>query len=119
MSTFKEIFSHTKQHYFPVVDQQNRFVSIFSSTDIREILFEKNLDDLVVMGDLGTKEIIATTPSEDLNTVLGRLTIRNIDSLPVVKEGDPYTLLGMLPRRAVIDFYNQRVEEVKKRMEEE
>ncbi len=119
MSKFKEIFSHTKQHYFPVVDRQNRFVSIFSSTDIREILFDKTLDDLVVMGDIGTKEIIATTPSEDLNTVLARMTIKNIDSLPVVKEGDPYTLLGMLPRRAVVEYYNRRVEAVKKRMEEE
>jgi CIC family chloride channel protein len=119
MSRFKEIFSHTKQHYFPVVDRQNRFVSIFSSTDIREILFDKGLDDLVVMGDIGTREIIATTPSEDLNTVLARLTIKNIDSLPVVKEGDPYTLIGMLPRRAVVDYYNRRVEAAKQKKEEE
>ena len=118
LSRFKEIFSNTKQHYFPVVDSRNRFVSIFSSTDIRGILFDTGLDDLVVMGDIGTREILATTPSEDLNTVLGRLTVKNIDSLPVVKEGDPYTLLGMLPRRAVIDFYNGRVEEMKQRVDE-
>ncbi len=118
MSQFKEIFRHTKQHYFPVVDNQNRFVSIFSSTDIRGILFDNALDELVVMGDIGTRQIIATTPSEDLNTVLARLTIKNIDSLPVVKEGDPYTLLGMLHRRAVVDCYNQRLEVEKKKMEE-
>lgn len=110
---FKNFFSGTKQHYFPVVDHENRLTGIFSSTDIRSILFTPYVEQLVVMKDIGTSDIIRTTPSEDLNSVLQKFTRKNIDSLPVVREDDPGILLGMLNRREVISFYNEKISEIK------
>jgi len=63
---FKKFFPETKQHYFPVVDDFNRLVGVFSSTDIRSVLFIRGLGDLVVMNDVATFDIIVTTPEEDL-----------------------------------------------------
>ena len=114
LARFKKLFTTTKQHYFPVVDREERMKGIFSSTDIREVLFEDGLDDLVLMGDIGHKDIITTHFSEDLNTVLHKFTVRNIDSLPVVDEENPTDLLGMLDRRAVIDMYNSRLAAMKR-----
>ena len=110
---FKKFFSETKQHYFPVVDNFNRLVGIFSSTDIRSVLFIRGLGDLVVMNDVATFDIISTTPEEDLNTVLQKFTIKNIDSLPVVKTDDHGILIGMLNRREVISFYNEQIRQMK------
>ena len=42
-----------------------------------------------------------------------KFTLKNIDSLPVVKEDDPGFLIGMLNRRDVIAFYNEKVLERK------
>ncbi len=112
-SKFKKFFSETKQHYFPVIDNDERLVGIFSSTDIRAVIFSKEIEPLVVMKDIATTDIIVTTPSEDLNTVLQKLTTRNIDSLPVVKEDDHKILLGMLDRRAVISNYNRQIDRLK------
>ena len=110
---FKHYFSRTKQHYFPVMDQNQRMVSIFSINDVRGVLFSQEIEELVVMKDIGTSSIIATTPSEDLNTVLHKCTIKNIDSLPVVADDDPGKLIGMLGRREVISFYNQKLQNIK------
>ena len=110
---FKHYFSRTKQHYFPVMDQDQRLVSIFSINDVRGVLFSQEIEELVVMKDIGTTSIITTTPSEDLNTVLHKFTIKNIDRLPVVADEDPGTLIGMLGRREVISFYNQMVQDLK------
>ncbi len=112
-SKFKIFFSETKQHYFPVVDDDDKLIGIFSSTDIRAVIFSKEIEPLVVMKDLATTDIIVTTPSEDLNTVLQKLTTRNIDSLPVVKEDDHQFLIGMLDRRAVISNYNRQIDKLK------
>ncbi len=112
---FKRYFSETKQHYFPVVDEEKRLVGIFSVNDIRGVLFSPDIEQLVVMKDVGTSDIIVTTPEEDLNSVLKKFTTRNIDSLPVVRADDHGILLGMLNRRAVITFYNQKVDEIKAR----
>jgi len=114
-SKFKQYFSKTKQHYFPVKDQQERLIGIFSSTDIRGVLFSEEVEPLVVMKDIMTSDIIATTPSEDLNMVLQKFTEKNIDSLPVVEEEDHGLLIGMLNRREVIAFYNRQLQRMKNR----
>jgi len=110
---FKKMFSETKQHYFPVMDSRERLVGIFSSTDIRGVLFSPEIEHLVVMNDIGTSDIIVATPSDDLNTVLKLFTTKNIDSLPIVKDDDPGELIGMLNRREVISYYNQSVSKMK------
>lgn len=110
---FKRFFSETKQHYFPVMNKEDRLVGIFSSTDIRGVIFLKEVEHLIVMRDIATTEIITITPSEDLHTVLQKFTRKNIDSLPVVEETDHGVLLGMLDRRAVIANYNLQVERMK------
>jgi CIC family chloride channel protein len=110
---FKKFFSETKQHYFPVVDQVERLVGIFSSTDIRGVLFSRGIGQLVLMNDVATFDIIITTPSEDLNTVLQKFTIKNIDSLPVVRDDDHGILIGMLNRREVISFYNEQIQNMR------
>jgi CIC family chloride channel protein len=113
-SDFKNYVSRTDQHYFPVMDQDQRLVSIFSINDVRGVLFSQEIEELVVMKDIGTSAIIFATPSEDLNSVLQKFTIRNIDSLPVVADDDHGNLIGMLGRREVISFYNQQIQRIKR-----
>jgi len=114
-SEFKRYFSETKQHYFPVMDRDERLVAIFSINDVRGVLFEEGLEDLIRIKDVGTSDIIVTTPADDLNSVLHKFTAKNIDALPVVRDDDHGILIGMLRRREVISFYNQKIEEMKRR----
>jgi CIC family chloride channel protein len=95
------------------MDQHKKLSSIFSINDVRAVLFSPEIEGLVVMKDIGTSEIIVTTPSEDLNIVLKKFTTKNIDSLPVVQEDDHTELIGMLNRREVIAFYNQQIQDMK------
>ncbi len=110
---FKKIYPTTKQHYFPVVDKHDRFIGIFSSNDIREVIFTPYLEDLVVMKDIMISDIILTSPSEDLNTVLLKLTQKNIDALPVVSNDDYGILTGLLYRRDIISYYNLYIKDMK------
>ena len=114
---FKKYFSTTKQHYFPVMDKEKRMIGIFSSTDIRAVLFAPEIEHLVVMKDIAISDIIVTTPADDLNSVLPKFTIKNINSLPVVQEDDHNILIGMLNRREVIAFYNQRISDLRSNAE--
>jgi CIC family chloride channel protein len=67
------------------------------------------------MKDLCTTDIIVTTPEDDLNSVFQKFTQKNIDSLPVVRDDDHGVLIGMLNRREVIAFYNEKIHEMKSR----
>jgi len=112
-SEFKKIFQTTKQHYFPVMNGKGDFSGIFSSTDIREVIFTSHLEDLVVMKDIMISDIITTSPSEDLNTVLLKLTQKNIDALPVVDKEDHGVFLGLIYRRDIISHYNDHVKKIR------
>ncbi len=110
---FKRHFAQSEQHYFPVKDSRGKLARIFSINDVRSVLFEPAIEELVVMRDIGSAEIIFITPSEDLNSVLKKFTVKNIDSLPVVADTDHAELIGMLSRREVIAFYNERAHALK------
>ncbi|MFW5792494.1 MAG: chloride channel protein [Desulfohalobiaceae bacterium] len=118
-SEFKQLFCNTTQHYFPVLNDREKLTGIFSSNDFRSFLFTPEIEELVVVKDIAISDMIVTTPSEDLNTVMSKFTQKNLNSLPVVQEDDPGVLLGMLNRREVIAFYNDKVMEMKKKLDEE
>ncbi len=107
------IFTRSDQQYFPVVNRQNRLTGIFSINDVRSVLFNEEINSIVVMRDIANSDIIYTTPSEDLNQVLKKFTIKNLNRLPVVRDDDHTQLIGMLDRKEVIEYYNRRVEELK------
>ena len=112
-SEFKKIFSSTKQHYFPVINSKGDLSGIFSSNDVREVIFTLHIEQLVVMKDIMVSDLIFTTSSEDLNTVLLKLTQKNIDALPVMDEDDSGRLIGLIYRRDIISYYNDHVKKIK------
>ena len=116
---FKDFFAESNQHYFPVVDAQNRLTGIFSNTDFRGVLFCQDIEELVLVKDIATREIISTTTADDLYSLMNKFTTKNLDSIPVVDGKDPSMLKGMVRRKEVIGFYNQKVEEFKKRQAKE
>ncbi len=109
LSAFKTVLQASKQHYFPVLNSQGQLTGVFSSTDLRGVIFAPHIEDLVIMKDVMTSRLITTTLGEDLNTALIKLTQKNIDALPVVDEDDPQKLISMIYRRDVITFYNDYV----------
>lgn len=103
----------TRQNYFPVVDEANRLVGIFSIDDVRTYFYDETLWNLAVARDIMTTRLVTVTPDDDLNTAIQRFTELNLDELPVVAAGDACELLGMLRRKDAIGVYNHRLLELK------
>ncbi len=112
-SEFKKIFTTTKQHYFPVINNSGDVSGIFSSNDVREVIFTIHIEQLVVMKDIMVTDLIHTTLFEDLNTVLLKLTQKNIDSLPVMDQNEAGSLIGLIDRRDIISYYNDHIKKIK------
>lgn len=113
---FKELIQfvpNSRHTNFPVVDAEGKLSGIISLQDFREVIFEENLEDLIVVKELATAEVITVTPDQNLSDALTKIGFRNIEQLPVVDEEDPRKIVGMLSRRDIITAYNKALLEKK------
>lgn len=111
--------ARTRQHYFPVVDDEGRMVGIFSNDDVRSYLYDETLWKLANARDVMNSKVVSVTPEDDLNTALRCFTAIAIDELPVVDANDRGILLGTVRHKEVIAAYNRRLMEFKKQADDQ
>lgn len=112
------LLAETSQRYFPVVDENERMLGIFSAEDVRTYLYDDTIWEIANARDVMTTRVITLTPADDLNEALTRFTATNIDELPVVSPDDPQRILGVIRRKETISAYNRRRLEHKKQVEQ-
>jgi chloride channel protein, CIC family len=101
--------SESKYHSFPVVDKQGNLTGILSYLDYHDAIHDRNLHRLIVAKDIATPEVITIFPEDSLYTALERITLKDFSILPVVSNGNPKKLLGVVTRRDIIGAYNNAV----------
>ena len=106
---FMELFPFSKTQYYPIVDRDNKMTGVVSFQDIREIMLEEGLEELVVMKDLAETDLIKLYPHDNLTQAIKKFGIKDIETIPVVDPEDKQKLLGVLQRKDVIDTYNKAV----------
>ena len=109
---FQEILTHiTQSRYsnFPVVNSKGKLSGILSFQDIRQHVFDPDLEHLIVAKDLATLAVTTVTPSDNLKDALAKLAYRSIEQLPVVDARDPKKLIGILTRHDIITTYNKAI----------
>jgi CIC family chloride channel protein len=109
LSRFLHFIKESTHSYFPVVDGKKKLVGIISLRDIRPILLEESLMDLVIAKDIMTEDVITLTTDDNLYDAMGKFGIKDIGQLPVVDKDNPKRVVGMLRRTDVIVAYNNAV----------
>ncbi|MBN1596076.1 chloride channel protein [candidate division FCPU426 bacterium] len=99
-----------EQNMLPVVDQEERVLGMIYFRDLRDVLFEGELDlNLVIAADVAKIQFPFVTPAENLHAVITKFAQYDMNELPVLESGSK-KLLGVLSKHEVIYTYNQRLE---------
>ncbi|MHB9062130.1 MAG: chloride channel protein, partial [Desulfobacteria bacterium] len=100
--------THSGASHFPVVDRAGRMTGIVSINDIRAVLFEETIDQLIVARDVATPNVVRVLWNDTLQQALDKMAAIHVDELPVAREERPDEIVTMISKRDIIDYYYGR-----------
>jgi CIC family chloride channel protein len=102
-----ELVQTTRRNFFAVEDPlEGRFVGLLHLDDLREILFDEDLYDVVVAGEVMRPDPTTVAPDDNLRDVLHQMDQLHAFSLPVVEDG---RFLGMISKATLLDQYRREL----------
>jgi chloride channel protein, CIC family len=104
---FVKIVEKSHRNYFPVEDDASgRFLGLIHLDDLRPYLFNREMYDMVFLGQLMRTDIPAVHPDDDLSTVLTMMDEKHFYSLPVVENE---RFIGMISKATLLDQYRKEL----------
>jgi CIC family chloride channel protein len=104
--------TNAPDNYFPVVNQDGSMIGILSINDIREVLFEDSLNQLIRASDVATHQVEKVYLDDTLQTALDKMASLQVDELPVVRRQSPEEIVTMISKREIISYYHAYVTEL-------
>ncbi len=109
LKEFAEKISKTKYTSFPVVNNKGQLTGLLSFLDYNTAVFNEDLQDLVVVKDLASPDVVTVSVDENVFNALEKITLKDFSILPVVAPDDHLQLLGVLTRKDILDAYDRMV----------
>jgi CIC family chloride channel protein len=101
---------NSNQPYFYVKNREGTYQGSFNVHDVKEVLNEESLVGVVVAKDLVP---ISVSPSIEMDATLAqcmrKLSIYEMEELPVVDNEHSNRLIGRIGRRDIINIYNREI----------
>ena len=113
LSRVLKVVADAKESYFPVVDDDNHLVGIFSLTDIRRLYLEEDVGEYIIVSDFMIESVVTAEASENLDEVLRRMTTHNINAVPVMDPESEGEVLAVLERNEIGRAYDRRLRALK------
>ncbi|MCA9772836.1 MAG: chloride channel protein [Myxococcales bacterium] len=101
----KRFITHSRHTNFPLVDDAGRLAGMVSLQNFRAIAYEDALEDLIVAGEVATRDVPTVLASENLNHALNVMGESHVELLPVVDPMDRHRIIGVLGRSDIINAY--------------
>jgi CIC family chloride channel protein len=101
----KRLMTMTRESFFPVVDDEFKLTGILSVPNLRPILFEDTLADLLVVGELADKPV-SVGLHESLYEALIKFIRTGYGQIPVIDADEQGRLVGVLSLQELVRAYH-------------
>ncbi len=105
----RRLIATTRDSVFPVVNDDFRLTGILSLRDIRPVMFEESILDLLILRDLVLPPV-SVTPDESLSEALLKFLETGFGQLPI--EDKAMGVIGMLSLEDLIARYNLELQKL-------
>ena len=105
----RQLIPNTRESFFPVVDDESRLIGILSLPEIRTVIFEESVMELLILRDLVSPPV-SVAPDESLYDALVKLLETGYGRIPV--EDKEMRVIGMLAMEDLLARYHQEIQEL-------
>ncbi len=106
------VITDSTQSCFPVIDEQGKYIGVFSLNDIRGFLYDNEFHTFAIADDL-TTQAPPLHLDTDLSTAMEIFATSKFDELAIV-DRDTNEVLGTLRHQDIISTYNAHLLKMKK-----
>lgn len=105
----RRLIATTRESFFPVVDDEFHLTGILSLSEIREVMFEESILDLLVLKDLVLPPV-SVAPDDSLSEALLKFLETGFGRIPI--EDKELGVVGMLKMQELLARYHQEIEKL-------
>jgi CIC family chloride channel protein len=106
LRTLVAAISKSKRNIFPVVNKNDELVGIIQLDDVRNLIFNHELYDTMLINEMMSKPKVILTLSENLHKVLGKFDETGMWNLPVI---DDKKYVGFLSKSSILTKYRSEL----------
>ena len=110
LAQLKRFLTKSRESFFPVVDENFHLRGILAIRELREVIFEDSLHDLVVVGEVASPPI-SVAPEESLYAVLLKFVRSKYGQIPI--EDAELGVIGMLKFTDLMEAYHSEIQKLK------
>ena len=94
---------------FPVVDPKGNLFGVITVKELKDALFEGDLNDLILAEDIAVPATFTIYPTQPLTKVYDLFNKRNLDFLPVLEHKDSKKVVGIVEYRYLNEDIDKRL----------
>jgi CIC family chloride channel protein len=91
------------------VEENGKLLGVIYATEIRQMVFDQTLNDLVIARDLVEPTALALHPDDTLDQAIRLFSQSSLDEIPVLDRQDRHHILGVVTHADCINAYNRAV----------
>jgi chloride channel protein, CIC family len=110
LAQLKRLLTKSRESFFPVVDEDFHLRGILAIRELREVIFEDSLHDLVVVGEVVSPPI-SVDLEESLYSVLVKFMRTKYGQIPI--EDKALGVIGILKFTDLMEAYHQEIQKLK------
>lgn len=101
-----QTISKSKRNIFPVIDREKNFYGVVLLDDIREIMFDKELHQTILVKNVMTMPPALISPGEKMESVMNKFNETGSWNLPVVNNG---MYIGFISKSTIFNAYRSEL----------
>ncbi len=94
---------------YPVVDKDFKFHGIITMKELKDALFENELENFILAGDIAVPTRFVLSPEQPLSKAFEAFNNRSLEFLPVIESEKPNRVVGIIENRNLSDEINKRM----------